>query len=261
MNRLLSIVTISFNQARFLEECLASVVSQKTPEVEYIVVDPGSTDGSRELIARHAAAIDHAILEPDQGPADGLNRGFARATGSIFGYVNADDRLAAGSLKFVREWFTAHPHEDVLCGAIRIIDEHGRVSPRGRTADRFDLVRYASGICTVGQQGTFFRRRIFERAGGFNGANRINWDGELLVDMALNGARFATVGKVLGDFRVYPGTISGSAESRARQARETARIAAKIARRVPLHRPGERALARLLYKLDFARQVRYLLAR
>src|SRR5262249_40445872 len=144
----------------------------------YIVVDPGSTDGSRRLIRRHGAALDRVVFQPDAGPADGLNLGFAQATGEVLAYVNADDRLAPGALSFVRDWFAAHPDADVLCGAIRLIDERGRASLRRRTADRFDLARYASGICTVGQQGTFFRRRVFERCGGFNRDNRVTWDGE-----------------------------------------------------------------------------------
>jgi glycosyltransferase involved in cell wall biosynthesis len=260
-NERLSIVTISFNQARFLEECLRSVIGQKEPWLEYIVVDPGSADGSRGIIQRHAAAIDDVILEPDAGPADGLNRGFARATGEIFGYLNADDRFVPGALAFARDWFRAHPDADVLCGAVRIVDTEGRASLRRRTPDRFDPVRYASGICTIGQQATFFRRRAFEAAGGFNTENRVTWDGELLVDMALAGARFETVNKVLGDFRVYRGTISGSAESRARQRRELQRVRGKIAIRYPLHSPRERMLRRLLYKLDLLRHLRYLLAR
>src|SRR5262249_49587130 len=187
----LSIVTISFNQALFLEECIDSVARQRVDGVEYIVVDPGSTDGSRDILARRRRDIDRAVLEPDQGPADGLNKGFAAARNDIFGYVNADDRLLPGTASFVREFFAEHTDVDVLCGAIRLIDREGRPSPRARVSDRFEVARYAAGVCTIGQQATFFRRSAFERAGGFNTANRIAWDGELMVDMALAGARFS----------------------------------------------------------------------
>lgn len=258
----ISIVTISFNQAAFLEECLRSVVTQDAADVEHIVVDPGSTDGSRDILGRFADRVGTRILEPDRGPADGLNKGFAAATGEVFGYINADDRLAPGALAFVRRFFAAHPDVDVLCGAIRIIDREGRASIRGRTADRFDLARYAAGICTVGQQGTFFRRSAFERAGGFNPDNRITWDGELLVDMALSGARFATVRKVLGDFRIYAESITGSNKHRARARKEHERVAAKIrAREVAVYPPLERGLRRALYKVNVMRHFGYLLAR
>ncbi len=75
-----SVVTISYNQAEFLEQCIRSVIEQDYDDIEYIVVDPGSTDGSRDIIEKYHDYIDHIIFEPDCGPADGLNKGFAHAT-------------------------------------------------------------------------------------------------------------------------------------------------------------------------------------
>jgi glycosyltransferase involved in cell wall biosynthesis len=257
----ISIVTISFNQVRFLEECVQSVLTQQMPNVEYIVVDAGSTDGSRDTLARLASRIDRQILEPDTGPSDGLNKGFSAATGQIYGYINADDRLAPGALEFVRWFFSGNPDVDVLCGAIRIIDRRGYASVRARTADLFNLAHYAAGTCTVGQQATFFRRQAFERAGGFNPKNRITWDGELLVDMALTSARFDTTAKILGDFRIYAESITGSNRHRERARLEQERIAEKIRMRgIPLHSPLRRALRRLLYKANVARHIGYFLA-
>jgi glycosyltransferase involved in cell wall biosynthesis len=206
----ISIVTLSYNQGRFLDDCIESVLMQKSAGVDYIVVDPGSSDNSREILERHAPRIDRIILDPDEGPADGLNKGFACAAGEIYGYINADDRLAPGAIEFVRAFFARRPEVDVLCGAIRIIDEHGQASLRGRTSDNFDVRRYAARLCNIAQQATFFRRSAFAKVGGFNFANRVAWDGELLADMALVNARFVRIRKVLGDFRVYRGTISNS---------------------------------------------------
>lgn len=206
----ISIVTLSYNQHRFLQDCLDSVLSQKTAGVQYIVVDPGSTDGSRDLLRLHDMSIDRLLFEPDAGPADGLNKGFAVARGEIFGYINSDDRLAPGAIEFVRRFFAGRPDVDVLCGSIRIIDEDGRASLRGRLSDPFDVRRYAARLCNIVQQGTFFRRSVFAKVGGFNVANRVAWDGELLADMALANARFHRVRKVLGEFRVYRGTVSNS---------------------------------------------------
>lgn len=257
-----SIVTISFNQSAFLEECLLSVLSQQAGDVEYIVVDPGSTDGSRDILAKFRERIDKLVLDPDQGPADGLNKGFAVATGDIFGYINADDRMAPGAAGHVRRFFVSNPDVDVLCGAIRIIDRDGQAFLRGRTSDKFDLARYAAGICTIGQQATFFRRRAFERAGGFNPSNRIAWDGELLVDMALAGARFASIGNVLGDFRIYPESITGSNRHREHALREHERIAGKMqSHGIALYAPLRRNLQRALYKANLVRHLGYLRAR
>ena len=259
----ISIITISFNQQRFLDECIRSVLEQNVDALEYIIVDPGSTDGSREIIARYANRFDAAILEPDDGPADGLNKGFRRATGDIFGYVNSDDRLAPGALKYVIDYFDSHGDIDVLCSAIRITDESGRAELRKRTPDLFDLRAYAAGVCTVGQQATFIRRRAFEAVGGFNPLNRICWDGELLVDMALAGARFATTSHVLGDFRIYPESMTGSGMFKSEKyRREHARIADKIrARGIALDGKLALMLRRLAYKANVARHLRYVLAR
>ena len=91
----ISIVTVSFNQADYLEQAIRSVVEQDYSDIEYIVVDAGSTDGSREIIERDRIAT--VVFEPDREPADGLNKGFARATGDIFGYINADDAYLPGA--------------------------------------------------------------------------------------------------------------------------------------------------------------------
>ena len=258
----ISIVTISFNQAAYLDECIQSVAEQTHGELQYIVVDPGSTDGSREIIREQSEAIDLAVLEPDSGPADGLNKGFARADGEVLGYLNADDRFAPGALAIVDDYFRSHPDVDVLCGAIRLIDERGRASPRKRTSDLFNLARYAAGVCNVNQQATFFRREAFQRAGGFNPENRIAWDGELLVDMALAGCRFATIAKVLGDFRVYAESITGSGLHRQRQLEDLARLRDKIqAAGVSVYSPMRTRIKRLLYKANVRRHLGYLVVR
>ena len=97
----LSIVTISYNQAPYLRQCVESVISQKSDDIEYIVVDPGSTDGSREILQSYGDAIDHLILQTDKGPADGLNKGFAKAKGKIGYFVNSAKISAMGLFKSI----------------------------------------------------------------------------------------------------------------------------------------------------------------
>lgn len=259
---LISVVTISLNQAAFLEDCLRSVAMQGYPALDHIVVDAGSVDGSRALIERHAGQLSTILFEPDDGPADGLNKGFAAARGDVYACLNADDRYVPGALAKVGDFFARHADIDVLCGAIRMIDAEGRAALRRRTADRFDLADYAAGICTIGQQGTFFRRRAFEAAGGFRVANRVSWDGELLVDMALGGARFASLPDVLGDFRIHAASITSTQRWSAQHQAEHRRIAAKIATAgVALHAPATERLRREAYRFNPARHLRYLLAR
>ena len=256
----ISIVTISYNQGQFLEKCIRSVVDQHYDNLEYIVVDPGSTDGSRILIEQYNEHLTKKVLEPDCGPADGLNKGFYYATGEIYGYLNADDKFCPGTFAYVADYFTQHPNVDVLTGAIDIIDENGRRSLRKRTSDLFNLSDYVAGICTVNQQATFFRRSAFERARGFNVDNRIAWDGELLVDMALAGCRFATVNKILGEFRVYNESITGSGRHRQKQLDDLNRIQKKVeSHGYRVYDDKEKSLKTVYYKLNIKRHLSYYL--
>lgn len=203
----ISIVTISYNQARFLEQAILSITGQGRPDVEYIIVDPGSTDDSRSIIEKHRDKIDHVVFEADRGPADGLNKGFARATGEVFGFINSDDFLLPDALDKVATAFSTKQF-DVISGHSVIVDGDGQVTNYFRSR-RFSPVRYVYGAGTLAQQSTFFRADAFRKVGGFNTANRIAWDGELWVDLALSGARFGRLNSYLSAFRVYEGGISG----------------------------------------------------
>lgn len=203
-----SIVTISFNQGEFLKECIDSVVDQDYEDLEYIVVDPGSTDGSRELIQSYGNAITKKILEPDDGPVDGLNKGFAHATGDIYGFINADDKLLQGTLKKIVQYFASHSQVDVVSGHGYMIDAYGNRTRRF-FSDRFSLLRYAYGPCGLFQQGTFFTADIFWKVGGFNPGDGICWDGELWTDMALHGARFNVINAYLAEHRIHPRALVG----------------------------------------------------
>jgi len=204
----ISIVTISYNQARYLRSCMDSVLSQDYDDLEYIIVDPGSTDGSREVIEEYDDRI-IKVFEKDDGPADGLNKGFLRATGEVFGFINSDDILLPGALKYVAERFASDYDMDVFCGEGCYIDKFGEVGKR-IIPSKFTSRMYALGAVSVFQQGMFFKRKLFEQAGGFEVENRTCWDGELFLDMALNKARFVYDKKKLAGFRVHEDSITFS---------------------------------------------------
>jgi glycosyltransferase involved in cell wall biosynthesis len=234
----IAIVTLSFNQAPFLEAALASLHDQAYPGLEHIVVDPGSSDGSREILERWRPRLAALLLDPDKGPADGLNKGFAAATADIFGYINADDLALPGSLAAVARHFSARPGLGQLLGQGWIIDRQGqRVRPAG--ASRLSLADFGHGAMTYLQQAHFFSRAAFEGAGGFNPENRTCWDAELLIDMTLAGASSCNVPDRLGAFRLYGDTITGSGRMAARMAEDLARLREKALGRPP------RALDRL----------------
>jgi glycosyltransferase involved in cell wall biosynthesis len=205
-----SIVTVSFNQAQFLEATIKSVIEQDYPDIEYIVVDPGSTDGSREIIERYRDRITTVVLEPDRGAADGLNKGFARATGQLFGFLNSDDILLPGALSAAAKFLIANPRIDMVSGKCEVIDAEGRFL-RHAWSDRFSLWRFAHGGCTLIQPSSFFRATAYRATGGFNPDNGSNWDGELFVAMARQGARFARVHETWSGYRVHGQSITGSA--------------------------------------------------
>jgi glycosyltransferase involved in cell wall biosynthesis len=227
-----SIVTISLNQGAYLETAIRSVIDQDHPDLEYIVVDPGSTDGSRAIIEGYRDRLSAVILDPDDGPARGLNNGFARATGEIFAYVNADDALIPGSVTEAVAAFARHPEMDVIYGHGHLVDERGAVLRRIRSAP-FSLWRALHGAGVVVQQATFFRRAAFEAVGGFNAANHSCWDYELLVDFALAKKAFLRVERYWGVFRLHPGSITGSGRFSADIAREDLRIFVKATGRLP----------------------------
>ena len=206
-----SIVTISFNQAEFLERAIRSVIEQDYPDVEYIVVDPGSTDGSRDIIEKYRSRISKVILDPDSGPANGLNKGFAAASGEIFGYINADDAFLPGAISKGVAALRERPKADVVYGHCYIIDRQGQIVRRSRSV-AFNLRLYAYGGVVIMQQSSFFRRRAFEKVGGFNEANRTCWDAELLMDMALNGCRLELVDDYWSSVRHLSGVDNGVGE-------------------------------------------------
>jgi glycosyltransferase involved in cell wall biosynthesis len=204
-----SVATISLNQVRFLREAIESVLAQAHSEVEYIVVDAGSTDGSRELIEEYRDRIAHVVFEADDGPADGLNKALRIASGDIWGCVNADDLLLAHAASSAVRVFESDPSLDVAYADGYIVDANSRVLRRERS-DGFSARRYAYGIGIVVQQSTFIRRRAALGVGGYNTSNRTCWDGEVLLDLAIAGSRMRHVDDVWGMFRIHPASITGS---------------------------------------------------
>jgi glycosyltransferase involved in cell wall biosynthesis len=205
----ISIVTLSYNQSAFLREALESVLLQGYPDLEYIVVDPGSTDGSRELIQSYSARIAHLIFEPDRGASDGLRKGFEKATGDVLGFLNSDDLLEPGSLQRVADFFEAHPKFGLAMGNGHVVDVDGKPIRHVR-ARNFTVNRYLYGGAHFLQQSTFFRREAFLNSSGFDVCNRTTWDGELFVTMVQRGARLGYIDADLSKFRIHNQSLTGT---------------------------------------------------
>jgi glycosyltransferase involved in cell wall biosynthesis len=206
---------------------MLSVLSQDYPDIEYIVVDPGSTDGSRQIIQSYSRQLAAVVLDPDTGPSDGLNHGFSLASGDILGYLNADDALLPGAVREAVEYLEANQDVDGVYGDGYLVDGDGRVI-RPIESSPFNLRRFTYGHVIVLQQATFMRRSAFDRAGGFNAANHVTWDGELIADLALTGGTLRHVRRMWGAFAIYPETISGSRRLAAQARLEQRRIFRKV---------------------------------
>lgn len=153
----ISIVTPSFNQAQYIEETILSVLNQGYPNLEYIIIDGGSTDGSVEIIKKYEHRLAYWISEKDKGQTDAINKGFLKCTGDIFNWLNSDDYLEPGALHRIGKLFT---NPKINCVATKV----SHFNERGPTGHEDDLQRYDSSIAyqiyTFNHQpGTYFRLR------------------------------------------------------------------------------------------------------
>jgi glycosyltransferase involved in cell wall biosynthesis len=196
-------VTPSFNQAGFIEETLRSVLLQDYPDLEYIVIDGGSTDGSREIIGRYGSGLAHWVSEPDGGAADALARGFERSTGDILAYLNADDVYQPGVLRAAAAFFRKHPDCDVLFGDTYWIDAASRIVAERRQTP-FLPEGYLYGGADLQQPSTLWRRRAFVAAGGIDPSYRFAFDTDLFFRFVANQARFRHLKRVFASFRLHP---------------------------------------------------------
>jgi glycosyltransferase involved in cell wall biosynthesis len=153
---LVSIITPSFNQAMFLEQAIQSVLGQDYPEIEYIIVDGGSTDGSVEIIKRYSEKLSWWISEKDKGQTDALNKGFGRARGEILAWINSDDTYCPGAVSAAVHALISHPQASMVYGDCNFIDQHGSVIGKfSARPTNYHLLR--QGYVHIPQQASFFR--------------------------------------------------------------------------------------------------------
>ncbi len=179
---LVSIVTPSFNQARFLEATLRSVLDQDYPNLEYLVVDGASSDGSVEIIRRFAHRLTWWISEKDSGQAEAINKGLRRARGEYVGWLNSDDVYLPGAVSAAVAAFRSNPAAAVVYGDALAIDADGRSMNlmRARQYSQVDLMAF-NIIC---QPAAFMRRSVVERVDYLNPSYHLLMDNLLWINMA-----------------------------------------------------------------------------
>jgi len=213
----ISIITPNFNGERFLEQTVRSVLAQRQDgvDLEYIVMDGGSTDASLAILEQFGGQIDRVVSEPDCGPASAINKGFALASGDIIAWLNADDLYHPGTLWRVLDEMLANPSRGICFGKCRIVDEHGMEirRPITRFKEFFFPVscRFAiQSINYISQPAMFFRRQAREAAGLLREDLKAAWDYDYTLRLWGQGGAVCIGGAPLSDFRWHVSSISGT---------------------------------------------------
>ncbi len=182
---LVSIVTPSYDQAAYLERTLCSVLDQGHAELEYLVVDGASTDGSVDIIRRYADRLAWWTSEKDSGQAEAINKGMQRARGEIVAWLNSDDVYLPGAVAGAVKAFAAHPQAVLVYGDTRAIDAQGQTLNRLHYPQLTleDLLCYE----IIGQPAVFMRRSAYQAAGGLDPSYHFMLDHQLWIKIALQG--------------------------------------------------------------------------
>ena len=209
----ISIITPSYNQGPFIERTIRSVLDQGYADLEYIVVDGGSADGTVDILKRYGTRLSWTS-ERDRGQADAINKGIRKATGDIVAYLNSDDVYEPGALLRVGEFFRNNPAVMWVTGRCRIIDEHDRKTRGAITAYKNFLLRhysYSLLLVTnpISQPATFWRRDVMQEFGLFDENEHLVMDYGYWLKI---GKKYppAVLDAYLADFRVYAASKTSS---------------------------------------------------
>ena len=209
---LVSIVTPSFNQARFLEATILSVLEQDYPNVEYFIIDGGSTDGSVEIIKKYEHRLAAWVSEKDRGQTDALNKGFSMTHGDILAWLNSDDTYQPGAVREAVDLLTANPALGMVYGDTNFIDENGAV--RGKfPARQTDYARLQRGYVHIPQQASFFRGDLWRRVGPLDPDFYFAMDYDLWVRLARE-APLLYVPRLWANFRLHGDAKTITADDR-----------------------------------------------
>ncbi|HXF86582.1 MAG TPA: glycosyltransferase family 2 protein [Anaerolineales bacterium] len=212
---LVSIVTPSFNQARYIEATIQSVLSQDYPRIEYLIVDGGSTDGTVDIIRKYESKLAWWVSEQDKGQTDAINKGFARANGEILAWLNSDDTYEPGAVSAAVRYLQEHPEIGMVYGDCNYINEEGRVIGKFPAAQT-NYVLLRRGYVHIPQQTTFFRADLWKQVGPLDPSFYFAMDYDLWTRIAARSEikyvpqtwanfRLHTAGKTLvADDRCWP---------------------------------------------------------
>jgi glycosyltransferase involved in cell wall biosynthesis len=179
---LVSIITPSYNQAKYLEQTITSVLEQDYPLIEYLVVDGNSTDGSQEIIKKYVSRITWWVSEPDQGQAEAINKGLKRAKGEIVAWLNSDDYYLPGAVNRAVAAFQTQPSTSIVYGDVLAVDADGHQMNKlhYRQWELIDLMKFN----IIGQPSVFIRREILDKIGFLDSSLQYLLDHQLWLRLA-----------------------------------------------------------------------------
>src|SRR5260221_4474865 len=206
----ITIVTPSLNQGRFIEETINSILDQGYPNLEYFVIDGGSTDNTISILEKYAKHIDFWTSEPDNGQAAAINRGFAKASGEILAWLNSDDTYESGTFAKVVKAFQQHPKVDVMSGRCCIWygDSRDRLIAHSPLRSFDDFLKVGTNWVNdrlIVQPEAFFKRRAFEKIGCIREDLYYVFDACMWMDMAKKGCIFHSVDQHWANLRMHRG--------------------------------------------------------
>lgn len=242
---LFSIVTISFNQRKYLQQAIDSVLSQDSDLFEYLIMDGGSTDGSVELIEQIQDRLAFWQSCPDGGPSNALRSAVDHCKGRYLVYINSDDLLLPGAMRTLANYIGKYPDADVIYGhGVTFNETDGSITMV--YSDRWGTRAFAKGLVSIFQQSCVHKLSAVREAGNFNPENRTCWDGELLFQMGRNGATFKRIDEVIGMFRIHEDSITGSQQTSDRYLQDRKEMAARVGVRTPLRGGLQSSILKLL---------------
>ena len=199
----ISIVTPSYNQGKFIEETIRSVLLQGYPDIEYIIIDGGSNDETTDILKKYEPWLSYWVSEPDRGQSHALNKGFARATGEIFAYINSDDLYERGALEVAGRTFVNQKQSDLLAGECTIFDDQKEIrifKPWWPSNPDHMLLPFGS---TFAQPASFWTKTAYESVGGFDESLHFVLDREFFLKLSLQGVIPILLPQVLARYREH----------------------------------------------------------
>jgi len=199
----ISIITPNYNGVEFIEDTILSVISQNYPNLEYIIIDGGSTDGSIEIIKKYEKKLSYWVSEPDAGLYFAIQKGFDRATGEIFGWINSDDKLHPNSLFVIAEIFNSFQEVNWLTGCASGFDKRGSTIAVNNAKQWSKYHYYLNEYKWIQQESTFWRKSLRKKAGAtLNLQIKYAADFELWLRF-FRYEKLFTVQTILGGFRLH----------------------------------------------------------